>query len=103
MAKRHSAEQWQSWFDGFEQSGQTVAKFCDSIGVSIQSYYKWRRKLMVQDDRVSKAPRSNFVPLVIGTPTVDIELPGGARVRVPNDFDSLRPVLQVLLELGVSQ
>ena len=49
MAKHHSAQQWRLWFFEFEQSELTVCDFCKSVGVSMQSYYKWRKKLELLD------------------------------------------------------
>jgi len=37
--RRHSAEQWSAWIDEQRDSGQTIAAFCGSIGVSENSFY----------------------------------------------------------------
>jgi hypothetical protein len=43
--------------------------------------------------------RSLFVPLtVVGSPVIEVDLPCGAVVRVPNAESSLRRVLSILLE-----
>ena len=102
MAKRYDADQWRAWFVEFEQSSLTVAKFCESIGVSVQSYYKWRRELKSVDELSAPTVKgASFVPVVVHstmpTSVVEIELPGGVIARVPNDTDSLRPILSVLL------
>lgn len=113
--RRHSAEQWAVWIDEQRESGQTIAAFCDLIGVSENSFYVWRRKLRaegrVTSGRVtslSKAsPSESFVSLSIvesgGTGhRIEIELPCGAVVRVPGDEPLIRQTLEVLLEFGAT-
>ena len=100
MAKHFGSDQWRSWLVEFEQGNLTVARFCDSIGVSVQSFYKWRKKLQSSTSEC-------FVPIVVQSPRhtslVEIELPGGAIARVPNDAVSLRPILSVLLDWETAQ
>lgn len=99
MRKRYSAQQWAAWLEEFAQSGLSVAQFCQHIDVGQNSFYFWRRKLKAQTDA-----NEQFVPVVIQTSTqVAIEFPCRAVLRVENQVDSLRPVLQVLAELGDGQ
>ena len=107
MANRYTEQQWRDWFDEFERSGLTVAKFCESIGVCVVTFYRWRRKL---DGAV--AGRSSqgklivaggpFVSVSCPSPVIEFEFPGRAIARVPNDAESLRPLVQVLIAEGVS-
>ena len=39
------AQEWQARLDRFEQANTTVLRFCDREGVSVPSFYQWRRKL----------------------------------------------------------
>lgn len=105
MAKHHSAQQWRLWFLKFEQIELTVADFCKSVGVSVQSYYKWRKKLKLLDGDGStlEAKSSNFVAVSLAAAKIEIEFPGGAIARISNDADSLRPLVGVLLEQGAVQ
>ncbi len=128
MARHYSAEQWAVWVGEQRDSELSVAEFCEWIGVSLNSFYRWRQKLevggrlpageelardglarkrqAVSDETrrpltrkglMSSEPR--FVPLtVLTSPAVEISLPCGAVVRVPNDDRSLRRVLGMLLE-----
>jgi len=108
MSQRFSAQQWARWFEDQRSSGLPHKKFCESIGVSLNSFYRWRKKLRLEAvgqpsavDPGSDQP--DFVPLSIATfTTVEIDLPCGATMRVPGDASSLRQVLGVLFELGVS-
>lgn len=118
MAKHYQAEQWAAWVGEQRDSELSVAEFCEWIGVSLNSFYRWRQKLtapgspLTQEHQeppadthklssrqrtASSEPR--FVPLtVLTSPVVEIDLPCGAVVRVPNDDRSLRRVLGILLE-----
>ena len=48
MQRRSSATQWRKWLAEFEVSNRTIAKFCDSVGTSAASFYKWRHGLNVE-------------------------------------------------------
>ena len=96
--QRHSADQWATWLEEFERGDFTIAEFCKLKGVCTNSFYQWRKKLAASN----AAPA--FVPLEVATSThVEIDLPGGTTIRVPNDSTSLRPLLQVLCELDTNR
>jgi transposase len=73
--------------------GLTIAAFCSREGVSVASYYYWRRRLATEVQRPSRRP-GLFVPVRVpnpswgarssGPPRVDVELPGGVHVRLPD-------------------
>jgi hypothetical protein len=51
--------QWSDRLDRFESSGQTVAQFCVTEGVSQPSFYQWKKKLdIINRVRGGKAKRS---------------------------------------------
>ena len=92
--QRFSAEQWAAWFEEFDGGNFTIADFCRLKGVSVNSYYVWRRKLR------DSAGEPAFVSVeVAATDSVQIDLPGGATLSLPNHAESLRPVLEVLAAL----
>ena len=96
--QRHSAEQWAAWFDEFEAGDLTVAEFCRRKGVSSNSFYQWRKKLP------DSATDQTFVAVNIAeVDSVQIDLPGGATLRVPNHPAALRPVLEVLAAIDGQQ
>jgi len=105
MAKHFPAAQWRNWFLEFEQSDLTVARFCDSIGVSVQSYYKWRKRFrdLESDAKSDGCRHPEFIPVVVASTMITIELLGGVIARVPNDVASLRPILSVLLHQESAQ
>ena len=93
--QRHSAEQWAAWLEEFQTGDFTIVGFCKLKGVCTNSFYQWRKKLAAAE----AAP--TFVPVEISADRqVEIDLPGGATIRVPSDPVSLRPVLAILCELG---
>lgn len=81
-------------------SGKPVATFCTDRGVSLSSYYRWKRRLA---ERPAGKQPGRFAPVVVvggGRPAgpLTIETPRGYRVVVPPGFDeaSLERVLSVL-------
>lgn len=110
--KRFTADQWRVWFEEFDQGGLTVQQFCDAKGTTANTFYNWRRRLReeqsAQENLNRNAKRTSFVSVNLAAPTlgssaaatphVEIELGDGIVARVPNDQQSLRPILEVLLE-----
>ncbi|MCA9136518.1 MAG: hypothetical protein KDB00_07160, partial [Planctomycetales bacterium] len=88
------ARQWRDRMERFEHSGLTVAEFCKTEKYSVASFYQWRRKLankLAGDARtaafvpVELSPGSLSLPHgqdAIDNNSLQIELPGGALVRV---------------------
>ena len=116
MGKHYSADHWAAWVGEQRESELSVAEFCDWIGVSPNSFYRWRQKLAAKGRPPAKKGHgplrqsamkrsmslgSELVPLtVLTSPVVEIDLPCGAVVRVPDNDRSLRRVLGILLETG---
>ena len=104
--KRFSAEQWRAWFGEFEQRDLTVQQFCDAKGTTANTFYSWRRRLREASDSANRQPTSDAAPFVsvkFATSQVEFELAGGVIARVANDRQSLRPLVEVLQELGARQ
>lgn len=101
MSRSETARIWQERLHRFASSQMTIAKFCQSEGVSQPSFYHWKKKLRQQpfgNPEPTGSP-SRFVPIRI--PNADgvhaeradepasqtqasatIDLPGGIRIRV---------------------
>lgn len=105
------------------RSRLTVRAFCESRGLTEPSFYAWRAELARRDQRQravldaasagssrrtvarrgqprSTTPSSSFVALTVekgppATPAIEIELPGGERLRVSGGCD--RTTLDVVL------
>lgn len=79
---------WADRLERFKQADLTVAQFCAEEGISVPSFYQWRRKL----NPIPSAPQhaaTKFLPLQIPVrsasepPTVlSINLPGDISVRL---------------------
>ena len=92
MAKRGSAPSeerrsyWQAAIDLQHQSGLSVRQFCQQEGLSLPSFYAWRRRLQMAEHEGPRAPdvAANFVPVhVADRPSpLWIELADGVTLRV---------------------
>ena len=123
MRRRFTQQQWVDWIEEQSRSGLTVTEFCRRKKVGQNSFYLWRKKLAglarepyqfnssktrarasrSQPASKSSSP-SSFVSLSIaGTPSVEIDLPCGATIRLPHDEVVMRHLLSALLELGRSE
>jgi hypothetical protein len=76
-------EAWRKRLGRKSASRLSVAEFCRREGVSVQSFYYWKRRL---GGPLAAQPAA-FVPVRIveapASSSVEIELPNRARVRVP--------------------
>ena len=97
---------WKLRLREFDREDMTVAEFCRRAGVSVASFYQWRRKLkpattpqscVATRGRAVKGP--SFLPVAItGGAHVEVWLPSGARLTVPgHDHEALRTVMAALL------
>jgi len=114
MSTRYSAEEWLVWLEEYRQSGLSVKQFCDLLEVSVATFYNWQRKLRKQpanDVTDQAAPCSlieaSFSEVLLpqslepfSGDRIEVQLPAGASVSLSNNADSLRPILQVLAEIG---
>lgn len=78
---------WRDRLERFTHTDSTVAEFCAGEGVSVASFYQWRRKLESDSLTHNRAPK--FVPLelpeashAVPTTIMQVDLPGGVRVRL---------------------
>lgn len=111
MARPASPERRQFWRGLIQRqrsSGLTVAETCDRAGVTVPSYYAWKRKLGISGSRARKPRRQgSLVPVrvvldrPIHTSVVEIALPGNIVVRAASgcDADTLCVVLTAVERL----
>lgn len=92
---------WRERLRRFQQSRLTIAAFCQAEGVSVASFYHWRRILGraagssatdaagLSVRQPTALARQTFFPVeVVGAATIDIYLPNGVRLAVPAGDDS---------------
>jgi putative transposase len=94
-------QRWIERLDRFAASGQTTAEFCASEGISVASFYLWKRRLAGKEPNVSPqdaGPRLLPVRLHDQPSAIELVLPGGALVRVwaGADETALRCLLALL-------
>ncbi len=91
---------WIQRLDRFAASGQTTAEFCTAEGVSVASFYLWKRRLAAADASSSpqdSGPRLLPVHLQDRPAPIELVLPGGMVVRVTAGID--QAALRLLLKL----
>ena len=102
--RRFSRTQWQQWLAEHVQSNQSVRQFCGQRDLPENSFYRWRKILNWETPSSSANPvvgDRKFVQLEIATtPAVEIRLPCGAVISTPAEASTLKPLLEVLLQLG---
>jgi transposase-like protein len=75
---------WAARLRRYQQCGSTVAQFCRDEGVSVPSFYQWKRRLADS----SESTPTKFVPLVTtkSPALTTLKLPGGGLVELPRDM-----------------
>lgn len=102
--------QWRQRLERFGSSNVSVARFCRREGISVASFYHWRKKLARDADPPAGPPRMApqrcaFTPLTVvpSAPAIAVHLPGGSRLEVPlGDYQTLRVVVRELLRSGAA-
>jgi len=89
---------WEERLRRFERSGLTVAKFCRQEGVSVPSFYQWRKRL-AEAAAGSRRSTPAFQQVMLAGSVVAIELPSGVRVELPaQQLQLVRAVVAELLQ-----
>ena len=91
MAGSVDWRKWAAWrqrLERFGRSGLPVTRFCAAEGVSLASFYLWRKKLAAEKREAPPQPTAEegqaFSPVtLVGASTLVAELPGGTRLQVP--------------------
>lgn len=91
MAGSLDSKKWAAWrqrLERFGRSGLPVTRFCAAEGVSLASFYLWRKKLAAEKREAPPQPTATegqaFSPVtLVGTSVLVVELPGGTRLQVP--------------------
>ena len=91
MAGSVDVKKWAAWrqrLERFGRSGLPVTRFCAAEGVSLASFYLWRKKLAAEKREAPPQPTTGegqaFSPVtLVGASTLVVELPGGTRLQVP--------------------
>lgn len=96
---------WRRRFERFHKAGLSVARFCEREGVSVPSFYLWRKKLAAGDKSPdSGTARQAFAPVrLLGVTTVAVRLPGGTRIEIPLGDPRTPELLEWLRQVDAQQ
>lgn len=97
--------EWQDRFCRFRSSGLSVQQFCAEEGVSVATFYVWRKRLPDAQSHARRNPPASFasVRLVGGGPLI-AWLPGGTRLELPvHNPAAIELVLRVLIRVDGEQ
>jgi transposase len=93
---------WREQLRRQQASGRGVREFCEGAGLSVPSFYWWRREVRIRDSRAG-AVRPRFVPVRLASESfadasLEVVLGGGRSIRVGSGFDAdhLRAVVAAL-------
>ena len=85
-ADSQKVREWQQRMLRFQQSRQSVARFCRDEKVSVPSFYQWRKKLPSPAPAPPKCGQvaAGFTPVrLVAVPTLTVRWPGGTQLDVP--------------------
>jgi hypothetical protein len=105
-AENSQLNEWRQRFERHRQSGKPVATFCRNEGVSVASFYQWRKKLAALDRNNRAAIRRNDFATVqlIASAHVSVQLPGGTCLNIPMvDAPVFETALEVILAADAQQ
>lgn len=87
MAKKRGEEYWQRHLEAWRQSDLTQVAYCTRQGLSVKSFYRWRRK--DKETAGTTKPSLILVPVSVRAPATDsiirLHSPGGWRVELTGD------------------
>lgn len=93
---------WRERIALWKRAGVTVSDFCAEQGVSVASFYAWKRELAIRDQPPTTTTMPTFVPVrVAPAATIEVVLKSGVIVRVPMGADSVT-VARLVAALGAT-
>jgi hypothetical protein len=79
--RRRSAAEWRGIIERYRQSGLGINEFCAQEGVTVGTFELWYRRHRRTEHRTGQFVEVK--PLgVVGLWAVEVELPGGVRLRL---------------------
>jgi hypothetical protein len=101
------ALQWRRRLARFEKTQESIGQFCRSEGVSVASFYRWRRKLAGRREETGAIGdgASQFAAVRLVAPAeVSVRLPGGTQLAIPtSDPQVLQLAIQTLVHLDADR
>ena len=80
---------WAQRLARFPASGLSPAQFCAAEGVSLPSFYAWKRRLAADPGAETRAAAAGprLLPIRLPAALAELVLPGGALLRLPPGCD----------------
>lgn len=103
MSRGSDGEKGKAWRERFRRYGKStlsVGDFCREEGVSVPTFYHWRKKLTPAPRRRQPGKRHAFRPVMVtaSVAALSVRLPGGAELEVPREnLDTVRAVVAELV------
>ncbi len=91
--------EWQRRMTWFEEARQPVTAFCHKEGVSVASWYRWRKRLLRWPGPADEVASAGFRPVrVVGSASIVVQL------QVPtSDPQALRLVIDTLARVDAKR
>ena len=80
---RYNKEQIGNWISEWDQSGQSIRKYCQGKPFDKSTFYNWRKKLIGSSEVVKKDRK--FFPVQVTPafiPQMSIQYPNGVRIDI---------------------
>jgi hypothetical protein len=95
------ASEWRGRLERYRLSPRTIVEFCIVEGVSVSSFYYWRKKLdhTPASEMIPSIRRTDFAPVRLTTSAnLMVQLPGGTRFEIPMcDSEAFERAITVLV------
>lgn len=94
---------WRGRLERHRLSPRTISEFCIVEGVSVSSFYYWRKKLdhTPSGEMIPSSRRTDFAPVRLMTSAsanMIVQLPGGTRFEIPmSDSDAFERAITVFV------
>lgn len=107
ISKPERLELWRNRLNRFSLRNQTVAEFCSTEGISVPSFYQWKRRLSpaATKPKRSRKPKlkttTAFAELKMGSalPSIaSVQLPGGVRIELGTEPATVAKIVEQVLK-----
>jgi len=98
MIKQNDAHTyWYNLFNKFEQSGQTIKRFCSKQDISLNQFMYWRKKVILIPNKLkcsqdSTLDKSKFREIKISNSKPENTIMESIKIIFPNQITIIMPV-----------
>lgn len=104
MSEDWKLSEWQRRMARFREAGVSVSAFCRTEGVSVPSFYQWRKRLE-RLPRESSLAQGGFLPVrLVTSASIVAQLPGGTQLQIPTgDPRTVQAAIAALVRADAEQ